>query len=136
MSGVIELSGTIVAGPTTITDTTFPGMQGNVPLHTTPTPKGWQVCTGMMSRNVASPAAYVTLDGIGASAGVTHADFLYLRCNSTLRLRITAVDGLGTLLSEQDVNGLFIIEKPSGSTITLLEAKGTATVEYLASGQS
>lgn len=136
MAGVTELTGSITSGPQSVVDTTFPSMQDTVQLRLTPSPKQWQCCTGAMSRNVASPSSYVTLDGIGSAATVTHADFLYLRCNATLRLKMTQVDGITTLVSEQDVSGLIVVEKPSGGCITLLEVKGTATLEYLAAGQS
>ena len=135
MSGVIDLSGTIFAGPPNVTDTTFPNMRDTVDLHTTPTQRQYAVCTGALSRTIASTGAYVTLGGIGPTDTVTKADFLYLRCNGTLRIRMTQVDGLGTLVSEQDVGGLLVLEKPSAGCITLLEVKGSATVEYLAAGQ-
>ena len=136
MSGQTDLSGTITSGPPTVIDSTFPSMQATVQLKLTPSPKGWVVCTGVLGRTLASPGAYVTLGGIGATDDVTHADFLYFRCQGTIRLRITSVDGLGTLLSEEDVSGLKVIEKPSAACITLVEAKGAGTIEYLAAGQS
>lgn len=136
MAGIIDLSGTIIAGPQTVVDSTFPSMQSTAGLHTTPSPKGWNVCTGLLSRNVNSPSAYVPLNGIGPTGDVVNADFLYLRSNATLKLRITQTDGLGTLVSEQYFSGLKIIEFPSTNCAVLVEVKGTATIEYLASGQS
>lgn len=136
MAGIIDLSGTLIAGPQTVVDSTFPSMQSTVGLHTSPSPKGWNVCTGVLSRNINSPSAYVALEGVGATATVVNADFLYLRSNGTLKLRITQTDGLGTLLSEQYFSGLKVIELPSTNCAVLVEVKGTATIEYLASGQS
>jgi hypothetical protein len=136
MSGQTDLSGTIMSGPPTVVDSTFPSMQMSVQLKLTPSPKGWQQCTGVLSRTLASPSAYVTLGGIGPTDDVTHADLLYFRCQGTIRLRITSVDGLSTLISEEDVSGLKVIEKPSAACITLVEAKGNGTIEYMAAGQS
>lgn len=136
MSGQLDVSGTLIAGPPNATDTTFPSMQASASIHTTPTPKGWQVCTGVLSRTINSPSSYVTLDGIGAAKTVTAADFLYLRSNTKLKVRITQVDGIGTLVGERYVSGLLIHEAPSDCAITLVEVQGSATIEYLASGQS
>jgi hypothetical protein len=136
MAGITDLSGNITSGPQSVSDTTFPTMQSSAALHTSPSPKPWQVCTGVLGRTLASPAVYVTLDGVGALATVTHANFLYFRSNGIVRLRITSVDALSTLISEEDVNGLKIIEKPENAAITLIEAKGSATFEYLAQGNS
>lgn len=136
MAGIIDLSGTLIAGPQTVVDSTFPSMQSTVSLHTSPSPKGWNVCTGVLSRNVNSPSAYVALEGVGPTATVVNADFLYLRSNATLKLKITQTDGLTTLVSEQYFSGLKVIELPSTNCAVLVEVKGTATIEYLASGQS
>lgn len=136
MSGVTDLSGTIISGPQTVTDTTFPSMQSTAQLRTSTNPKPWGVCTGVLSRNVASPLAYVPLNGVGPTGDVVNVEFLYLRSSTTLKLRLTQVDGLGTLVSEQFFSGLKIIEVPSTNCITLVEVKGTATIEYLAQGQT
>ena len=136
MSGVTDLSGTIISGPPNVTDTTFPSMQSTAQLRTSTNPKGWSVCTGVLSRSIASPGAYVALNGVGPTGDVTNADFLYLRSSTTLKLRLTQVDGLGILVSEQFFSGLKIIEAPSSNCITLVEVKGTATIEYLAQGQT
>ena len=84
-----------------------------------------------------STGAFVALPGIGSGENVTNGEFLYLKCDSSLRVRITQLDpGVGTVVGERYVQGILILETSSDKAITLVEVKGSATVEYICTGQS
>lgn len=132
--GQVSLQGTLIAGPVSASDTTFPGGSFNVPFATTPSPKPVQVQSGDL-RQVQSPLAYVTLSGIGATDTVTRGELLYLRTNVPMNIRITTKQTPGPdLVQVSKVNGLLIQEFPSAQYLVLLEAEGSGQIEYFVSG--
>jgi hypothetical protein len=134
--GQISLSGAFTAGPPTAGEGTFPGALLNVPLSLTTTPKQYGVATGVLTRLLASPSSFVTLDGVGAAATVTKGDTLYLKSSGSIDLQLTLDDGVGGSTTAVVTGRLFIIEFDTVKFLKLLEAKGSATVEYFVSGQS
>lgn len=138
MAGQTDFSGSIISGPPLVSDNTFPSAQASISLHTTPNPKSWAVCTGVLSRTftaVIGGVPWVTLDGIGSGKTVEECDLLYLRSNAKMLVRITQKEGLSTIVSTIYVTGLQVIESPSTNPVTLVEVQGsTCTIEYLAQG--
>jgi hypothetical protein len=133
--GSLKVSGTIQVAPFQVTDGVFPGGVNQTPINTTPTEKAWAVQTDNVKK-VNSPNAFVALPGIGAGENVTVGEFLYLKCDSSMRVRLTELDpGVGVVVGEKYVQGLLILETSSDKGITLVEVKGSGTVEYICTGQ-
>jgi hypothetical protein len=128
--GTVNLEGSLSAGSGS-GDCTFPSMAATATLNTSPSPKSYQNATGTLVRLVASPVAYAVLSGVGVADTVTECDFLYLRTNATVLVRLTQSASTKVL----SVSGTLIIEPPTATPITLVEVQGSATVEYFASGQ-
>ena len=84
-------------------------------------------------------AGFAALSGVGTGQTVTKADTLYLRSNGPLLLQLTCLDGTGTNTPDTPIvvpcAGLFLAEFSSGRELVAIEAKGSAQIEYLASGQ-
>jgi len=136
--GQIVITGSVVVGPASpVSDGAFPSSIDTVQLASTPNPKQSQVCSGTISRflNVASPS-WATLSGVGAADTVTRADTLYLRCNSPIKVRLTQADkdGGADIVSIVEVHGVLLQEFPQNGCLKLLEAQGSATLEYFVSG--
>jgi hypothetical protein len=93
--GQVDLSGSLVIGPTGGGDGAFPTSQDHVSLATTPSPKPSQVASGTISRTLNSPSAYVELSGVGTDDTVTRGDFLYFRADGPVMLRLTFNDPAG-----------------------------------------
>jgi len=89
------------------------------------------------SQAVASPAAFVTLPNVGPTATVKQGDFLYLKANAAIEVRITNDDGAGgqvvALLPPAD---FFMMTFSAARPLELLEVRGSATIAYLVSGPS
>jgi hypothetical protein len=135
--GEIALSGALSGGPPAGAGATFPSARFNVELSTRETKKQFGVATGVLTRVLSSPSAFVTLDGVGAAATVTQGDFLYFKCDGQLDLRLTQDDGAsGTTVQVVPVHGIVILEFPSTKALELLEAQGSGKIEYLVSGQT
>ncbi len=135
--GQTRLDASLQAGPPNAGESVFPGTTASIPINLSPNPKSWQHATGVLTRvvNVASPS-YLALDGVGATATVTECNLLYFRSGAPLILRITqTISGVGSVVTEHKVNGLFIWEPPEAEPITLLEVQGNGTIEYFAQGQ-
>ena len=136
--GQISLDGTITSGPpTSVPPGATPAATDTIPLSTLATPKGWNVVTGPNSRNVASSfGTFSTLSGLGAADSVTQGTFLYLRASAPLQLRMTQANlaGGADIVSVHQVTGPLVQEFPDAGYLKLLEVSGTATVEWLVSG--
>lgn len=137
--GQLTVNGAITAGPPTV-GVGFPQMLANAQLATTPSPKPFSKGTGTIQSTVATASpAFEPLQGVGPTDRVRQGSFLYLRCDSQLLLRISQTDPLNPgdppLQRLLYVMGLCIIEFPSSSPLVLLEAQGSANIEYLITGQ-
>ena len=131
----IKLSGSIVAGPASSSEGVFPGSTMDIPLSTKENPKGYQRATGILRRSV-SVASPSWLDLGEPGNTVTQANFLYLRSDGPLSLRLTTDDGLGgDVVAVIVVQGLHITEFNQINYLKTLEVQGNATVEYFMSGQ-
>ena len=136
--GQVAISGTVLGGPVQV-GAGFPQAIFTTNLGTSPTPKPFSAASGVLTRrvNVAAPG-FQTLSGVGPTDAVVRGDLLYLRSDSQLLIRISQTDPLNplnTLLREIYIAGLVVLEFPSSSPLVLLEAQGSATIEYLITGQ-
>jgi len=136
--GQVVLSGQMIAGPPAAGDS-FPGSQLNVPLQFISggqAGKGYGVATGVLTRLVQSPLAFVPLQGVGPTDTVTKGDTLYFKCDSPMDLRVTQDDGVGgtTIHLEPGVHGVLLKEFSTIKPLVLLEVQGTGKMEYYISG--
>lgn len=136
--GRINVSGVVEGGPENAGSATFPAATFTSPLALLASAgKQFGVATGVLTRTLNSPSAYVTLDGVGPSATVTQGDTLYLKTDGQMQLRLTNDDGAGgTTQAVVPVHGLVVLEFPSTKALELLEAQGSGKIEYLVSGPS
>lgn len=131
--GTVSISGSLTGGPGSSGG--FPASTFNTPISLATGSKLFQHATGVLTRIISSPAAFVALSAVGAANDVPKADTLYLRADADVDLRITQDDGAGgsTVLT-LPVRGLFVMETPTNKMITLLEVQGSGKLEYFASG--
>ncbi len=94
--------------------------------------------TGFARRTiVVLPPSWLALGEVGATATVKQGDFLYLRTNAPISIRLTVDDGAGgTRTYVEDVESLVLKTFPTGKPLELLEVQGSATIVFLVSGQS
>jgi hypothetical protein len=138
--GQLAISGTVLGGPVTIGAAYgFPQSLFTTQLATTPNPKPFSAASGVLTRRVSTVSpSFAVLTGVGATDTVQRGDTLYLRSDAQLLLRISQLDPLNpatTLVRLVYVQGLFIVEFPQSSPLVLLESQGSATIEYLVTGQ-
>lgn len=133
--GVIAVSGSLTAGPQV--GGGFPSVAATVRLALSQEQKGFGQCTGTVQQQLAN-ADYAALSGIGTGQTVTKADTLYFRASGPIFLRLTCLNGAGIADTPivVPVAGLFVVEFQSARELVVLEAKGSGTVEYVASGQT
>lgn len=137
--GQLQLSGQLLAGPPPGTDVALGRamFQISLALKSGAGYKPFAVASGFITLGLNSPSAYVELQGIGGTTGVTHADTLYLFAYQPILIQLTTDDGSGgDVVSVVPVDGLVVLEFQSTKFLKLLEAKGAAQVEYFASGPS
>lgn len=133
--GVLRIEGSLTAGPPSVTSEAFPGASVAVPLRLRENTLAFNVATGMLSRSLASALAFVPLQGVGPGDAVTKAVFLYLKGNALFDVRLTTDDGLGgSVVSVVPVNGFALLQFDGTKFLKLLEAKGTALIEYFLCG--
>ena len=133
--GQLRLSGSLDAGPPTSTSESFPASSFSVPLRFRENTKGFSPATGVLTRRLASPGAFVPLQGVGATDTVTKGTFLYLKSDGLIELRLTTDDGVGgSVVAVLPPSGFFMIELDSTKFLKLLEARGTAVLEYFICG--
>jgi hypothetical protein len=132
-TNVVSFAGNIIASPGAASDCAFPaaitqiafGSGGNL-LAT---------ASSLNAKQITSPAAYVTLDGIGTGETVTQGIFLYARTNQPMTLRMTT-QGAPDLVAEVPIYGTTLLQFPQANYLKLLEVKGSGTIEYLVAGAS
>lgn len=134
------LTGNLTAGPTAVTEGVFPSMRADVQLAFIDGSQGKSAerMTGVLSRQINSPSAYVPLQGVGPTDTVTQGNTLYLKSNAPVNIRITQDDGSGgTDVTEMlGVHGLVVREFSTIYPLELVEIQGSATIEYFFSGPS
>lgn len=137
--GQVAINGTLIGGPVQV-GAGFPQAIFTTPLSTSVVPKAFSAASGVMQRRiaVASPS-FATLQGVGTGDAVERGDLLYLRSDAQLLLRLSQTDPLAPLgpplVRELFTVGLVIVEFPASSPLVLLEAQGSATIEYAITGQ-
>ncbi len=134
MGEVVQVSGQLVAGPSSAGEGGFPAGVTNLPFTLYPAERPYGVATGGMKRIIATSAGvYVTLDGVPGT--VTKATFIYLRTIAPMLLRITRVQpAAADVVFVLPVSGLYVQEFDPTRYVTLLELSGSGTVEYFVSG--
>ncbi len=131
--GLLRLSGSLDAAPAAASEL-FPASSFSVPLAFLEVSKGYSVASGVLARALAS-GSFVPLQGVGPADTVTRGTFLYLKSNSAIDLRITTDDGSGgDVVAVLPPAGFFALELSASKYLKLLEAKGSATIEYFVSG--
>lgn len=136
--GQVAISGTVLGGPVQV-GAGFPQAIFTTNLGTSPSPKPFSAASGVLTRRVNQAApGFLVLSGVGPTDTVVRGDLLYMRTDSQLLLRLSQTDPLNplvTLVRELYVSGLVVVEFPPSSPLVLLEAQGSATIEYLITGQ-
>lgn len=133
--GQLKVEGSLIAGPPSATDV-FPAGVLVHPLSTAQSPKGFQVATGVLTRNLSSALAYLAFPELGTNAAVTRANFLYIRTDSPMLVRMTTDDGSGgNVVSVVPIHGLGLWEFQDAKYLKLLEVQGSGKIEYLLCGQ-
>lgn len=136
--GQISFDGSLTSGPGTATAPgVTPASTETIPLSLLAGTKGWNVSCGPSSRNLTSAyGTYSTLSGVGATDAVTQATVLYVRCSAPMQLRFTQANlaGGADIVSVIQAQGSSVHEFPDAGYLKLLEASGSGTVEWLATG--
>jgi hypothetical protein len=132
---MLVLAGSLTAGPPT-GGSTFPDMTVNGQLGFDGGSRNSQACTGTVQRTINSPSAYVALPSIGVAGDVQTADFFYLRSAGPIQVEVTAQDGSGgsTVNVVSCAGGPLMLPVAPNLLITGIRVKGSAQIEYLASG--
>jgi len=138
----VSLEATLTEAPASSSDgSTFPSASTTIPfgLRTAPSGKPVAASTGRMLRTINSPAAFVTLEGVGSGDTVQQADTVYARVRSGgFQLRVTFANPaapLSPIVSVVPIAGVLLLEPDamSGFYITKLELQGSGQIEYYAS---
>lgn len=137
--GQVAINGTVLGGPVQV-GSGFPQAIFTTVLATSPNPKPFSSASGVLTRRVAQASpGFVTLSGVGPTDSVVRGDLLYMRSDAQLLIRLSQVDPLNpigpALVRELIMSGLLIVEFSAASPLVLLEAQGSATIEYLVTGQ-
>lgn len=139
MTDQIQIEGQLTAGPQSACEGTggFPGSTSVVPLALSGGccgGKPYTNSTGPQLLQFNNTVTSVALNGVGAGGPVTKAHTVYIRTSAPI-LFTFAFDGVGPT-SDVYVYGLFLLEVDPTHCITAVAAKGAATIEYLAVGNS
>jgi hypothetical protein len=137
------LSGTLSVTPPSVVGTPtssfpfgfIPKGTSQIPLATTPSPKQSVKMSGG-NKSVASPGAFQTISGLGATDDVTTADTVYIESDAIMQIQITQQNPAGgsPIVSVVNLYGTMWIEFPATGYATGLAAQGTGNLEVLISG--
>ena len=98
------------------------------------------VHTGLAKRSVATPApGWAALSGVGAGDTVTRGQFIFLKVNAPVLVRLTYDDGVGgdvLVVLPVDALAPLILCLQGAKFLKGVEVQGSCTVHYLVSGQS
>jgi hypothetical protein len=134
--GQLKLEGSLVAGPPFSTDT-FPGGVTTHPLNTYANPKGFQVATGVLTRNLNSIVSPLVFPELGADASVTKATFLYMKSDAPMAATLTTDDGAGgDVVAVVPIQGILVVEFQDAKFLKELAVQGSGKLEYFMCGQS
>lgn len=134
--GVLKLSGSLDAGPPSVSSSAFPASSFSVPLALLDGQRGYDAATNVLSRAVNTPEPdWVRLSGVGTGEAVYKGQFLYFKSDSPLWLRFTYLNALVEIVTVlPKVHGMFVQEFGEGFELRKLEAQGVSRVEYLIAG--
>lgn len=134
--GQLSLEGSLVGGPPSVSDSSFPASIFQVSLgFADGKTKQFAAASGVLSRTLASPSAFVVLTGIGASDSVIQGTALYFKCQADMLLEVTTDDGVGgSVVAVLPVRGIVVLEVTDLKFIKGLRCKGSGPVEYLVAG--
>jgi hypothetical protein len=133
VSNVVNINGTLISGPPVASDSSFPSGVTNIVFGTQPPQKSANVQTQNV-RQVNSPTAFVSLDGVGVGETLTQGNTFYARVQSPMQLRFTFDSTPTPIVSVIPVQGLYIFEADPSHPIILVEVMGSGTIEYFVSG--
>lgn len=136
---IVVLDGSLTVSPPSSSDGgDFPSMTIAESLSTLPNPKLSNCATGIVSRTINSPSAFVALSGVGATDTVTKGDTLLMKTKAQFTVRMTFLDPAGgaDIVSVVPLYGTMFAEFQPLGTLKLLEVKGSGALAYLISGQS
>jgi hypothetical protein len=132
--GQVQLQGALIGGPPSGGEV-FPAALFNVPLKLRTDPKGFGAATGILQRTITSAVAYVQLADVGANGTVTQANTLYLKSAGPIDVRLTCDDGVGgNVVSEYQQDGMSLLEFSDVKFLKMVEVRGSAQIEFFASG--
>jgi len=131
---VVAINGTLIAGPPTASDSSFPAGVTNIVFGTNPGQKPAPVQTGAQVRQLNSPSTFVALDGVGVGETLIEGNTFYARTQSPMKYRITFKETPVDVVSVIYPKGLLIVEIDEQHPILLIEAMGVGTIEYYVSG--
>lgn len=131
---VVTISGTLISGPPSASDSAFPAGVTNIVFGTNPPQKPAPVQTGAQVRQVNSPLAYVALDGVGVGETLTEGNTFHFRSQSPMKLRFTFKETPSDVVSVVYPKGLCIMEIDEQHPLLLVEVMGVGTIEYFISG--
>lgn len=137
MSNVVQLQGQIQAGPPGCGGCSGLGMllQLSLQLKGACAQKPYNVATGGQPRIINSAAVFVALGDVGPTGVVTRADTLFFYSPVPIDLELTTDDGAGgDVVAIVPLDGTLVLEFPTQKPLKLLRVRGTATIQYFASG--
>lgn len=98
------------------------------------------VHSGLAKRTVSVTApSWVTLSGVGEADTVTRGQFLFVKANAPVLVRLTYDDGAGgdvLVVLPVDTLAPLVLSFQSAKYLKQVEVQGSATIQYLVSGQS
>ena len=139
--GIIQVQGALTAGPL---NGTVPSAGNGGVLNVALALKGgvgskpYAIASGLMQYQLqtADATTYQTLPGIGSAPGVLKGDTIYFFATAPILLRLTFDNGGVDIVSVIPVDGLFLLEVNANKWLKLVEAAGTAGIEYLVTSPS
>lgn len=125
MPGQIQASGSIIAGPVSVTDTTFPNGIDTIEIKTTPVAR--QYTNREHKERTFAAAVDVALDFTGITA-----TFVYIRTSAAMTIKVTSGAEVGTQAAS--VYGIYMREFDPSLPCTVITVSGSGTVEYFIAG--
>lgn len=134
--GQISLTGALTGGPPSASSYAVPSSTFNLSLFFQGGTRQYQSATGILQRTINSPNAFAALSGIGAANDVVKADFFIINSAGPVDVQVVADDGNGGSTTQviSCSGGPTMISARAEKLITAIGVKGTAQIEYFASG--
>lgn len=131
----IELDGTLTIGPGCGASECCPGPGDASTSLGLCLKQDAAATSGIVTRTISSPSAFVTLPALGTGGDVTRAEFLLLMLDSAFTVRLTTDDGSGgDVVETGPAYKLLFRVFPSEKFLKLLEVKGSGRISYAVAG--